>query len=165
MVRDRIRCIAAAILLLIPLLGMAAGEGSRFSHLGLDEGLSQMSVMKIYQDSKGYIWLGTRNGLNKYDGHSVTVYKPDSEDRTHSLVDRQITAIAEDSDRNLWIGTGKGLSRLDTETGRITSYSADEHPWLSSGVRSVLIDSDGSIWVGTSGVCICLILAGRKASP
>ena len=77
----------------------AAGGGSHFSNLGIDEGLSQMSVMKIYQDSKGYIWLGTRNGLNKYDGHSVTVYKPDNDDKKHSLVDRQITAITEDSDR------------------------------------------------------------------
>ena len=127
----------------------AAGQGSRFSNLGIDDGLSQMSVMKIYQDSKGYIWLGTRNGLNKYDGNSVTVYKPDNEDRAHSLVDRQITAITEDSAGNLWIGTGKGLSRLDTETGRILSYSPDKHPWLGSGVRSLLIDSDGNIWVGT----------------
>ncbi len=126
-----------------------AQEASRFSNIGLEDGLSQMSVMKIYQDSKGFIWFGTRNGLNKYDGNTITVFKPDREGSDRSLVDRQITAITEDGDGNLWIGTGKGLSCLDTNSGHITSFPAADFPWLGSSVRSLMIDSRGNLWVGT----------------
>ena len=62
-----------------------------FSNLSLKDGLSQLSVLKIYQDSKGYMWFGTRNGLNKYDGSHMVVYKHLDSDSL-SLVDNHITA-------------------------------------------------------------------------
>ncbi len=126
-------------------------ESSRFSNLSVGSGLSQMSVMKIYQDSKGYIWFGTRNGLNKYDGGRMTIYKPSGDGGPASgLVDRQITALVEDGNGNLWIGTSRGLSVLDLTTDKIKSFVSPDNAWLDSGVRSIFIDSRNHLWIGTA---------------
>lgn len=120
-----------------------------FSNLSLKDGLSQLSVLKIYQDSKGYMWFGTRNGLNKYDGNHMVVYKHSDSDSL-SLVDNHITAIVEDRKNCLWIGTSRGLNLLDLKTDRITPYGGMRFPALDSGVRSLFIDSKDRLWVGTS---------------
>ncbi len=93
-------------------------ENLYFSNLNLKDGLSQISVLKIFQDTKGFIWFGTRNGLNRYDGSEFVIYKHDPKD-TVSLSDNHIQALAEDRDRNLWIGTARGLNKLDLKTNRI----------------------------------------------
>src|SRR6476469_572646 len=81
----------------------------RFEHLGIDQGLSQSNVMCILQDSRGFMWFGTRDGLNKYDGYKFTVYKYDAAD-VNSLHQNTIQDIAEDAEGNLWIATwGGGL--------------------------------------------------------
>src|SRR5512138_913143 len=64
----------------------------RFDHLGIEQGLSQSSVNVIFQDSRGFLWFGTQDGLNRYDGYSFKTYKPDP-DVPGSLSDRWITAI------------------------------------------------------------------------
>lgn len=120
-----------------------------FSNLSLKDGLSQLSVLKIYQDSKGYMWFGTRNGLNKYDGARMVVYKH-SDDDSLSLVDNHITAIVEDRKSCLWIGTSRGLNRLNLKTDRMTPYTGRKFPLLDSGVRSLFVDSKERLWVGTS---------------
>lgn len=120
-----------------------------FSNLSLKDGLSQLSVLKIYQDSKGYMWFGTRNGLNKYDGNRMVVYKHLDSDSL-SLVDNHITAIVEDRKNYLWVGTSRGLNRLDLKTDRITPYAGKNFSLLDSGVRSLFIDSNDRLWVGTS---------------
>ncbi len=126
-------------------------ESSRFSNLSVGSGLSQMSVMRIYQDSKGYIWFGTRNGLNKYDGVRMKIYKPLGGGGSESgLVDRQITALLEDKNGKLWIGTSRGLSVLDLETDRIQSFVSNEYSWLDTGVRTIFIDSRNHLWIGTA---------------
>lgn len=128
----------------------ASAETRWFSNLNLGAGLSQMSIMEIYQDSKGYIWFGTRNGLNKYDGVTMKVYKPTRGDRRSTLIDMQISALLEDGEGNLWIGTSRGLSRLNLATDAIVSYGAPEYPWLASGVRALFTDSHHRLWVGTA---------------
>ena len=122
----------------------------RFSNLSVDNGLSQMSVMEIFQDSDGYMWFGTRNGLNKYDGASMKVYKPSRGPRKSNLLDNQITALAEDNDGNLWVGTAKGISKLNMATDKIISYGLPEFPWMATGVRDIFIDSRGRLWIGTA---------------
>lgn len=127
-----------------------SADNRKVSNLNVGTGLSQMSIMKIYQDSKGYIWFGTRNGLNKYDGVTMKVYKPARGDRRTSLIDMQISALMEDGEGHLWIGTSRGLSRLNLATDEIVSYGAPEYPWLASGVRSLFKDSRGRMWVGSA---------------
>lgn len=128
----------------------AMTESSGFTNIGLSSGLSQMSVMNIFQDSKGYIWFGTRNGLNKYDGSTMKVYKSGSGDGSPGLIHRQITALAEDHHGNLWIGTSQGLSCLDMDTDVITSYGAPAYPWLDTHIDEILIDSQDRVWLATS---------------
>lgn len=121
---------------------------SSFSNLSLKDGLSQLSVIGICQDSRGYMWFGTRNGLNKYDGNSITIYKH-SEGDSLSLESNNITALAEDHNRLLWIGTSRGLNCLDLRTDKITSYSRRKFQDLESGVAKILVDSKNRLWVGT----------------
>lgn len=120
-----------------------------FSNLSLKDGLSQLSVLKIYQDSKGYMWFATRNGLNKYDGNRMVVYKHSDVDSL-SLADNHVTAMVEDRKHCLWVGTSHGLNRLDLKTDRITPYAGKRFPLLDSGVRSLFVDSNDRLWVGTS---------------
>ena len=79
----------------------------RFDHLSVEDGLSHTSVYAVLQDRLGFMWFGTAEGLNKYDGYSFTVYKPDP-DNANSLSDSYITMIHEDRAGMLWIGAKNG---------------------------------------------------------
>ena len=97
-----------------------------FSSLKMEEGLSQLSVLKIHQDKSGFMWFATRNGLNRYDGNSFVVYKHSNGDSL-SLSSNHVTALAEDDRGNLWVGTMNGLNRMDRPSAparRITAAAS-----------------------------------------
>lgn len=127
----------------------------RFHHLTIEDGLSQSTVQTIYQDQEGYIWFGTQDGLNKFDGYDITIYKHDPED-DYSLSHDDIRVIYEDKRGNLWIGTQvRGLNLYDREMDRFIHYvgSSEDEDWqtLSSNtVWTMLEDSRENFWVGTS---------------
>ena len=100
------------ILVWLVLLTCISGNSRQlfFSGYSITEGLSQSVVNCIFQDSKGYIWLGTQNGLNRFDGYSFSKYKFNPDDTT-SLSNNWIYAVAEDNNGDLWIGTKGGLNR------------------------------------------------------
>jgi ligand-binding sensor domain-containing protein len=81
----------------------------RFDLLSIKDGLSQSSVNCVVQDDQGFIWIGTQDGLNKYDGYSFTTYYHDPADSS-SICDNFIRDLAIDSVGNLWVGTDHGLS-------------------------------------------------------
>src|SRR4051812_18954282 len=84
-----------------------------FQHYTSKDGLSQNTVNCILQDSYGYMWFGTRDGLNKFDGYNFTVYKNDALD-AKSISYNYVQDIIEDNNKNLWVGTlGKGLVRFN----------------------------------------------------
>lgn len=122
-----------------------------FSALNLKDGLSQMSVLKICQDAKGFMWFATRNGLNKYDGEKFTVYWHNNQDSL-SLTDNHITSLLEDSKGNLWVGTVNGLNRMDLKTGRIYPYhkTSSSLSLASDNVLSLYEDDKKRLWVGTN---------------
>jgi hypothetical protein len=92
----------------------------RFEHITVEEGLSQNGAYSIIQDSKGFMWFGTQDGLNKYDGTSFTVYKHDPENSA-SISDNWIWTILEDRQGTLWIGTlSGGLNSYDRELDQFT---------------------------------------------
>lgn len=129
-----------------------------FSTLNLKDGLSQLSVFRIFQDSEGFIWFATRNGLNRYDGTTMKVYKHSS-DNLHSLSHNHLKAITEDRDGNLWIGAINGVSRLDRRTEKITTYRGDSFEGLemqsSIWINDLFIDKDDRLWVaGQNGLYI-----------
>ena len=124
----------------------------RFERISLKEGLSQATINAILQDDQGYMWFGTEDGLNKYDGYNFTVYKHDSEDSL-TLSDNFISAIHEDQNGDLWIGTRSGLDRFDRQTETFIHYQHDPDDPMSLGgtwVSAVYEDRSGRLWVGTT---------------
>ena len=127
--------------------------GINFKRITVENGLSQTTVEYIYQDSDGYMWFGTDNGLNKYDGTNFEVYKyKGTNSNKDSISGDIIVAIEEDSEGYLWIGTTTGLSRLDRKTGEIKNYLADgKSGSISNGnICEIFIDSKERMWVSTA---------------
>lgn len=124
-----------------------------FRHIGRSEGLSQSNVTCILQDHKGFMWFGTRDGLNHYDGHTITVYRHDPAD-PRSLSHNYIRALYEDNQHRLWIGTDEGLNVYNRTTDDFTTFLPDpQNPTsVSSGnIRAIIQDRQQRLWVGTGG--------------
>lgn len=121
-----------------------------FQSLTIDNDLSQSLVEYIYQDSNGYIWVGTNDGLNRYNGKEFKVYKNIKNDE-NSISNNMISSIVEDNDKNLWIGTDGGLNKMNLNTGNITRYLVSDEDKLYSNtvVDELMIDSMGRLWVCT----------------
>ncbi|WP_291720479.1 two-component regulator propeller domain-containing protein [Bernardetia sp.] len=124
----------------------------RFDKITSQDGLSQNTVTCMLQDNLGFIWMGTQNGLNRYDASSFKIYKP-QKNKT-SLPDNHITYLLQTEDNFIWIGTQNGgLARLNTITEEFETFSHNsQNPLsLSAGiVTCILEDSKGRLWVGTS---------------
>lgn len=131
---------------------VCAADGYYFSNLSLKDGLSQITVTSIYQDKKGFMWFGTRNGLNRFDGYKFDSYilNPDSKS---SISDNHILCIAGDHSGNLWIGTNNGLNRLELSTDKVQKYFPDddnEHSVSGNMISSIYCDKEDNIWIGTN---------------
>lgn len=126
-------------------------QEARFSRLSREDGLSNSSVSSIVQDSRGFLWFGTKNGLNRYDGYDFIVYSNDPFNE-NSLSHNLIQTIFRDSDDIVWIGTYRGLNRFDTRTKSFTRYTHDpgDPTSLSNDiVTAICRDAGGRLWVGT----------------
>ncbi len=123
----------------------------RFKHYTTDEGLSQNMVDCILKDSRGFMWFGTWNGLNRFDGYTFTVFKQNSQD-ANSLSNNFIYAICEDKFGNIWTGTNNGLNVYLYAENRFIQYLyTKEHITISSPqINALLCDNSGNLWVGTS---------------
>ncbi|HZE83201.1 MAG TPA: two-component regulator propeller domain-containing protein, partial [Puia sp.] len=113
----------------IVLLGCAPslfsqGPKLKFSHISSEQGMSNSTIETIFQDSKGFMWFGTRDGLNRYDGNEILAYRNDPVD-TSSLSDSYIRCIYEDRDHDLWIGTINGLNRLNRAKNNFSRFKHD----------------------------------------
>ena len=138
--------------LLFPIgMGTAAAQApsTTFQRLPGDIGLSHNSVYAIAQDRAGFLWFGTADGLNRYDGYEVRVFRHDPQDST-SLSNSLIRAILPDPERDLWIATPDGLSRFDTvrETARRYPLTA-RRGVAARRALSLHRTLDGILWVGT----------------
>jgi ligand-binding sensor domain-containing protein/signal transduction histidine kinase len=144
----------ALLLLILPVCSQAQRNALEFRHLGTSDGLSEGRIFCMLQDSRGFLWFGTYNGLNKYDGYSFKHYYAKPHD-TSGLQSNVITALCEDSSHTIWIGTrGGGLCTLDRRTDRFHHYSyslSDPKSLSSNDVTAILCDSKGRVWVGTTG--------------
>lgn len=131
-----------------------------FEHFSLADGLSQNSVLALIQDSQGYLWFGTQDGLNRFDGYAFTVFKHDP-DNTNSLSLNSILALHEDADGALWIGTwGGGLNRFDPRSNVWTRFRHDAaNPASLCGdvVTALLEDRTGALWIGTNDGGLCVL--------
>ena len=124
----------------------------RFDAVGIEQGLSQSSVRVIFQDRRGFLWFGTEDGLNRYDGYNFKVYKREPSN-PNSISDGWVTAIAEDQGGYLWIGTRLGgLNRYDPVSGKFTQYlhnEENESSLADDHISALRVDRDNRLWVGT----------------
>ncbi|HYG19369.1 MAG TPA: two-component regulator propeller domain-containing protein [Ohtaekwangia sp.] len=131
----------------------AQKKNLKFDHIGTHDGLSQSNVICVFQDSRGFMWFGTRDGLNKYDGYDMTVYKHNVND-PHAISNNTINDITEDKDGNLWIATWLGVNKFNREKETFTKFKHNPADPASLGgnlVNSLLIDSRGDLWIGFEG--------------
>lgn len=120
-----------------------------FEHLSIENGLSQITVHAILQDSKGFMWFGTEDGLNRYDGYNFSVFQQNQSD-SNSISDNFIWSIIEDSDENLWIGTNSGgLNMYDYATNSFVNYLND-YSGDANNIRVIFEDSYKDLWIGTN---------------
>nr|WP_302695610.1 sensor histidine kinase [uncultured Romboutsia sp.] len=100
-------------------------ESFNFKNITIEDGLSQSTVETIYQDSKGYIWIGTNDGLDRYNGYEFKHYKYDKYDK-NSIANNYIVDIIEDKNGYIWVSTIGGLSRINPDKDEIKNYYSKE---------------------------------------
>ena len=103
---------------LSPMAVVNGQNGVKFVHVSVRDGLSHNTVNCILQDRDGFIWIGTNDGLNRYDGHTFTVYRPDPAQPSRSLLSNRISGLYQDRSARLWIATeGGGTARTGHPNG------------------------------------------------
>ncbi len=151
-IQARILCLLllASLISVFPL--DAKENDITFERISGEHGLFQTSIICILQDRKGFLWLGTNDGLVRYDGYHFTSYRHDPEN-PHSLSHNAVTSLYEDTSEHLWVGTwGGGLNRFVRDTERFTHYQYDPNDPQSLSdnmIPSIHEDRMGELWIGT----------------
>ena len=128
-----------------------ADKNMNFENLTIDNGLSQATAEAIIQDSDGYVWIGTNDGLNRYNGSEIKVFDSNDEDE-NSIISNYITALAEDKNKNLWIGTDEGLSKINLSNYSISNYRYNKKNKDISyyAIITMYVDDKGNLYVGNN---------------
>jgi two-component system sensor histidine kinase ChiS len=155
----------------LPILAQEQNSQSRnfpepvFEHFSLEHGFSQSSVFSILQDSRGFLWFGTVDGLNRYDGYSFKVFRNNPDDST-SISNNSVISLYEDNAGVMWVGTqGGGLNRYDKETGIFTRFIHNPNdPRSLSHITAfgILEDKSGVLWIGTNGGGLNKLVPGKS---
>ncbi|MEQ9375285.1 MAG: two-component regulator propeller domain-containing protein [Imperialibacter sp.] len=132
---------------LLPLAVLGQGKNESFSSLSVEQGLSSVTISAIHKDSKGYLWVGTEDGLNRYNGYEFKIYRNDPSDE-YTLLTNRVLSIFEDSRGTLWVSTAKGtLHRYNRELDtfiRIPEFN-------NLVINDIREDSEQRVWfVGTT---------------
>lgn len=134
-----------------PAILRAQTDDLRFDHLSVEQGLSNFSITAIAQDHHGFLWIGTEDGLNKYDGYEFTVYKPEPGNE-QSLPNSFVTSLCVDRHGSLWIGMEDGVRRYDPDTDGfvLPTVAGDSTTNLSDKyVTAIVEDHLGTLWNAT----------------
>jgi len=156
--RSGFLCILTFIYLVLSVKeSQAQFQDMKFEYLNSDNGLSENRVQCLWRDNKSYLWIGTLNGLNKYDGQKITIYK-NNPLQANSISNNNIKCIYEDRSHNLWIGTSVGLNRYNRKTDTFKRYifnsnsnNTDFNNTQNDDDRifSVIEDNKGFVWCST----------------
>lgn len=125
----------------------------KVERIGVKQGLSHGTVLRLFKDSRGFMWFGTVNGLNCYDGYNIKVFQHNTDDTT-SISHNLIFGIAEDKQGNIWVGTIDGLNKFDPKTETFTRYKHnpnDPYSLTSNFTQEVVVDNNGYLWISTNG--------------
>ena len=117
-----------------------------FTIFNTQNGLSNANVYNIVQDEQGYMWFGTEDGLNRFDGKDFTVYRYAS-DNPNSLASNNITALVIDSQQRIWVGTDNGLSLFNADTQLFINIQTKDG--LTNNRINAITEVDGELWVAT----------------
>jgi two-component system, sensor histidine kinase and response regulator len=132
----------------------AQTNNQKFHKISIEHGLSQSSANCILQDQRGFMWFGTQDGLNRYDGYNFKIYRNNPEDPS-SISDKHIRSLYEDKSGNIWIGTWMGgLNCYNRNTDSFTSYKHNKNNPNSLShnlVEIIFPESDSLLWIGTKG--------------
>lgn len=116
----------------------------RFKHYSIDHGLSQNTVFSLLEDKEGAIWIGTEDGLNKFDGYTFTNFRHQNLDSS-SISHNQINDLHEDKHGKIWIATSDGLNTYDKKTETFKRLHIPNNP--NTFITSIFEDSKGEIWI------------------
>jgi signal transduction histidine kinase/DNA-binding response OmpR family regulator/streptogramin lyase len=144
------RKIYLAFLLLVSVFAANLfSQSLSFNNFAVKDGLSNNKVNTILQDINGFIWLGTEDGLNRFDGYRFKIYRNNPLD-SNSISDNYIWSLFEDEDGNLWIGTKSGeLNLYDLKSDSFRHWKIETRSIKESGIIAILKDSNGNVWIGT----------------
>jgi signal transduction histidine kinase/ligand-binding sensor domain-containing protein/DNA-binding response OmpR family regulator len=138
--------------LFLPNLSFPQNDEITFKHLSVEDGLSNSSVFAILQDSRGFMWFGTANGLNRYNGYNIRIFNHDSQDPS-TLSNSFILALYEDSRGILWVGTQNGLNKFNRESENFTQYTICDDSIGSNeqiGIKQIIEDNSGVLWLASN---------------
>jgi ligand-binding sensor domain-containing protein/signal transduction histidine kinase/CheY-like chemotaxis protein/AraC-like DNA-binding protein len=122
-----------------------------FQHITIEEGLSQSTVFAITQDATGFMWFGTRDGLNRYDSRKIKTYFHNAQ-QENSLSNNTVNTLLTDAQGKLWVGTANGLNLYDPNTDGFTiikTLANDKFSLSNNVITCLLEDHDKNLWVGT----------------
>ncbi len=167
----------ARLMLLVVLLSMGASIQAApsptaqdnapemiFSHLGADQGLNHGSITAIAQDSRGFLWFASEDGLDRYDGYEFKQYVH-NRNAKNSLPNNWISALTTDKQGVLWIGSdGGGVVRRDESTDAFQALQSDNSPAAPGDkIRAMYTDQSGRVWIGTKDAGVIVHESGQKA--
>lgn len=141
---------ALIFLIFIVLNRIQAQQNYHFKNFSEIEKLSNTRINDFFQDSFGFMWIATDDGLNRYDGKNVKIYKNKQGD-LKSLPDNAVMQVVEDKDHNIWVACYNAIGKLDTKTDKFKKYSLDNLGFKSPPrITSALLDQEGRIWFTAS---------------
>ncbi|MVN20461.1 hybrid sensor histidine kinase/response regulator transcription factor [Mucilaginibacter arboris] len=153
------------VILQFILLNTSFGQLS-FDHISVSNGLSQSTVLSILKDSRGYMWFGTRDRLNRYDARNIKIYNYDYRDTTSISCSDYVFFVFEDREKHLWIGTSKGLNRYIPESDsfeRLIHKDSNPKSLMGKNIRCTYQDRSGRIWFGSErGLNMLSFSSSRK---
>lgn len=140
------------LFLLLSSLSVAQQANLKFTHISKNHGLSHLVINFINQDKEGFIWMGSDDGLNRYDGYQFKVYRSIPGD-SNSLSGNIVTCFLQADDGNIWLGTKEGLNKLNPLNDHISRYKAikEDATTLSHNIiHTIVKDHKGFLWIGTA---------------
>jgi signal transduction histidine kinase/ligand-binding sensor domain-containing protein/DNA-binding response OmpR family regulator len=148
-----IRITVLSIVFILSCINACPNNAFTFNYLTIDNNLSNNHITCILEDHQGYLWFGTSDGLNKWNGYEMKVIRSSNND-TNSISNNHITCLAEDQHHNLWIGSNQGgITRYNYVENKFYRYPIDINGYRNAFIRDIAVDEDSTIWIATD-LCI-----------
>ena len=153
----RVAMLTAIGMMLMSSLSLAQDLNAvRFQRYGIENGLSQTTVRDLFQDQDGFVWLGTQDGLNRFDGYEFRIYRNDTA-RENTVGDNHIVAIEAAADKDFWVGTQSGgLALYDSSKDDFKRFQATGKfgDISSNSISALKLDAKKRLWVATNAATL-----------